>query len=256
MQLYLFEREARFTLISKNIDELKSIKRSDGTPVVPEDVIAKLNAASSPSVMTNGEFKDKLSGTKEVPGLLTKDEFDRYSPDIFDSCPAPQSLTNETIGLYLGAIVVLSGLVATLLGGITGDYLRNRGIRGAYFQVSGWGMIVAFPFFFGMLFAPMPLAWVLLFVAVFFLFFNTGPANTILANVTRTKIRATAFAINILIIHALGDAISPLIIGAVADRSSMQAAFIGVSFLIPISGVLWIWGARHLDEDTRKAEGD
>jgi fucose permease len=100
----------------------------------------------------------------------------------------------------------------------------------------------------------MPLAWLLLFVAVFFLFFNTGPANTILANVTRTKIRATAFAINILIIHAFGDAISPLIIGAVADRSSMQVSFIGVTFLIPISGVLWIWGARYLDEDTRKAE--
>jgi MFS transporter, Spinster family, sphingosine-1-phosphate transporter len=221
---------------------------------VPEDVIAKLVAASSPDVMTNAEFKDKLNGTKDAPGLLSKDEFERFSPDIFDSCPAPNSLTNETIGLYLGAIVVLSGLVATLLGGIAGDYLRNRGMRGAYFQVSGWGMIVAFPFFFGMLFAPMPLAWLLLFVAVFFLFFNTGPANTILANVTRTKIRATAFAINILIIHALGDAISPLIIGAVADRSSMQVSFIGVSFLIPISGALWIWGARYLDEDTRKAE--
>jgi MFS family permease len=254
MQLYLFEREARFTLNSKNIDELKSIKRSDATPVVPDDVIAKLNDASSPIVMTNSEFKDKLLGTKDLTGLLTKEEFDRFSPDIFDSCPTPQSLTNETIGLYLGAIVVLSGLVATLLGGIAGDYLRNRGMRGAYFQVSGWGMIVAFPFFFGMLYAPMPLAWLLLFVAVFFLFFNTGPANTILANVTRTKIRATAFAINILIIHAFGDAISPLIIGAVADRSSMQVSFIGVTFLIPISGVLWIWGARYLDEDTRKAE--
>jgi hypothetical protein len=204
--------------------------------------------------MTINQFQDKLNGTANAPGVLSKDEFNRFSPDIFDTCTAPGSLTNGSIGFYLGAIVVVSGLVATLLGGMAGDYLRSKGIRGAYFQVSGWGMIVAFPFFLGMLYAPLPLGWGSLFVAVFFLFFNTGPANTVLANVTRAKIRATAFAINILIIHALGDAISPPIIGAVADRFSMQTAFIGVSFFIPVSGVLWLLGARYLDEDTRKAE--
>ena len=94
----------------------------------------------------------------------------------------------------------------------------------------------------------------MLFVAVFFLFFNTGPANTILANVTRSEIRATAFAINILVIHALGDAISPLIIGFVSDLSSLHTAFVGVSLMIPVSGVLWIWGAKHLDADTAKAD--
>jgi MFS family permease len=255
MQLYLFERDARFTLSSVGIEKLKSIKRSDGVQKVPDEVLAKLSAASGPEVMTLHEFKNKLIGSTDRPGILTLDEFKRYGSDIYDSCPAPGSLTNGSIGTFLGGIVVISGLVATLLGGITGDYLRNRGMRGAYFKVSGWGMIAAFPFFFGMLFTPMPLGWGLLFVAVFFLFFNTGPANTILANVTRARIRATAFAINILIIHALGDAISPPILGAVADSFSWQAAFIGVSFLIPISGILWICGARFLEEDTRKAEG-
>jgi MFS family permease len=145
--------------------------------------------------------------------------------------------------------------VATLLGGLLGDYLRNRGVKGAYFLVAGWGMIAGFPAFLAMLYVSLPLGWVFFFVMVFFLFFNTGPANTILANVVRSDIRATAFAINILIIHALGDAISPLIIGNIGDRTSLQTAFVAVSLLIPLSGVLWIWGARYLDEDTRRAEG-
>jgi hypothetical protein len=115
-------------------------------------------------------------------------------------------------------------------------------------------MVVAFPFFLGMLFVPFPLAWGLLFVAVFFLFFNTGPMNTVIANVVRTEVRATAFAINILIIHAFGDAISPLVIGFVADLSSLHTAFVGVAMLIPVSGALWIWGAKYLDADTAKAE--
>ena len=66
--------------------------------------------------------------------------------------------------------------------------------------------------------------------------------------------REQPFAINILIIHALGDAISPLIIGFVADLSSLQLAFVGVTMFIPLSGLLWLAGAKYLDEDTRRAD--
>ena len=149
--------------------------------------------------------------------------------------------------------MVVSGLVATLLGGWFGDWLRNRGVRGAYFHAAGWTTILAWPFFVAMLFVPFPAAWGVLFVAVFFLFFNTGPANTILANVTRSPIRATAFAINILVIHALGDAISPTLIGAIADLADLHTAFLIVSVLILVGGGLWVAGSRSLDEDTRRA---
>ncbi len=208
----------------------------------------KLKAAAWPSGMTLSEFKAKLRDT------LTEAEFTLYSSWVFDSSPAEGSLTNSAIGTYLGAIVVVSGLLATLLGGMLGDRLRNRGVRGAYFKVIGWSMAVSFPFFLAMLYVQFPFGWVFLFVAVFFLFFNTGPANTILANVTRSEIRATAFAINILIIHALGDAISPLIIGFIADLSSLHAAFVAISFLVPVSAFLWVLGAKYLDEDTARAE--
>jgi hypothetical protein len=126
-------------------------------------------------------------------------------------------------------------------------------VRGAYFHAAGWTTVLAWPFFVAMLYTPFPYFWAVLFVAVFFLFFNTGPANTILANVSRSATRATAFAINILVIHALGDAISPTVIGAVYDVASLDTAFLLVSVLILVGGGLWVAGARHLDEDTRKA---
>lgn len=248
MQLYFFEREARFTLTAAAVEKLEALTTTAGQRVIPEATTDKLRAAIAPEVMTLPEFRAKLRS------ILSEEEFTLYSSWVFDNAPAEGSLTNGKIGLFIGGIVVISGLVATLLGGILGDYLRNRGVRGAYFHVAGWGMIVAFPAFLAMLYTPLPLGWVFFFVMVFFLFFNTGPANTILANVVRSDIRATAFAINILIIHALGDAISPLIIGFVADLSTLQLAFVGVSFFIPLSGFLWIWGARYLDDDTRRAE--
>jgi hypothetical protein len=91
------------------------------------------------------------------------------------------------------------------------------------------------------------------FVAVFCLFFNTGPTNTILANVSHPSMRATGFALNILIIHAMGDAVSPLVMGAIADAHDMGFAFQAVSGVILLGGLLWLWGSRYLARDTELA---
>lgn len=155
--------------------------------------------------------------------------------------------------IAFGGILVLAGLSATLLGGLTGDFLRKR-FAGSYFLVSGIGILIAFPFSVAMLFTPFPAAWLMMFIAVFFLFFNTGPSNTALANVTDPSVRATAFALNILIIHALGDAAAPPLIGAVADRTNMTIAFLIVSAMMLVAGVLWLWGAKFLPSDTAVIE--
>jgi MFS family permease len=158
------------------------------------------------------------------------------------------------VNLIFGAIVVVSGLAATLLGGMAGDRLRPR-FPGAYFLVSGLAMLVGFPLSVAMLYAPFPWAWVLIFLACFCLFFNTGPTNTILANVTHPAIRESGFALNILVIHALGDVISPLVIGAVTDASgkNMNMAFLVVSFAILLGGIFWLAGTRYLERDTALA---
>jgi MFS family permease len=153
---------------------------------------------------------------------------------------------------FFGALVALSGLVATLAGGIAGDRLRNR-FSGSYFLVSGIAMIVGFPMVLLFLWAPFPLAWVFMFLAVFCLFFNTGPTNTVIANVTHPSVRASAFALNIFVIHILGDAISPPLIGSVSRRMGMPFGFAVVSATMVLGGVLWLWGARYLERDTRLA---
>jgi MFS family permease len=157
------------------------------------------------------------------------------------------------INMIFGAITVVGGILATLLGGWAGDKLRDR-FAGSYFLVSGIGMVIAFPFILGMLFLPFPFAWGAIFFSVFFLFLNTGPANTALANVTHPSIRATGFALNILIIHALGDAISPPLIGAIAGHTNMNVAFSVVSATVLLSGLLWLRGMKYLPADTAAVE--
>ena len=169
--------------------------------------------------------------------------------------------TLADVGTTFGGITVVSGLTATLAGGFLGDKLRARW-SGSYFLVSGVGMLIGLPLFLGFLVAPFPFAWVLLFAAEFCLFFNTGPSNTILANVTHPAMRASAFAVNILIIHAFGDAISPSLIGWITDNTKTDAMPVGnmnlsfgagVSAAIFLSGVFWMLGAKHLQRDTELA---
>jgi MFS family permease len=158
--------------------------------------------------------------------------------------------TLAEVNIYFGGIVVVSGIGGTIAGGVLGDVLKNH-IRGAYFVVSSVAMATAFPLIVAALYTEFPFAWVLIFLACFCLFFNTGPTNTILANVTHPATRASAFALNILIIHALGDAISPTIIGWINGfAGSMNAGFLTVSIFCLVGAILWFFGAAHLDRDT------
>jgi MFS family permease len=166
--------------------------------------------------------------------------------------PASDNLLGN-INLTFGAITAVAGFFATLLGGWTGDLLRKR-FTNSYFLVSGAAVLFAFPATIGMLYIRFPGAWVCIFFAVFFLFFNTGPTNTALANVTSPNIRATAFALNIFVIHLLGDMASPPLIGAIRDRWNMNVAFFLVSLTILFAGVFWFWGAKHLARDTAAIE--
>lgn len=152
-----------------------------------------------------------------------------------------------------GGITVVAGLSSTLAGGFLADRLRTR-FPGSYFLVSGAGMLIGFPLVIAMLYTPFPYAWIMMFGALFFIFFNTGPANTALANVSLPSVRATAFALNILVIHALGDAIAPPVLGLVAGHTNMNIAFFALSAMMLVSGVVWLMGAKYLPADTAAVE--
>jgi MFS family permease len=152
-----------------------------------------------------------------------------------------------------GLITVVAGLVSTLLGGIIADRLRPR-FAGSYFWVSGIGMLIACPFFVATLYIPFPAAWITMFLAIFFLFLNTGPSNTALANVSLPAVRATAFAANIFVIHAFGDVQAFWLLGYIGGHANMHVAFLFVSAIIFASGVTWLLGAKYLAADTAAVE--
>lgn len=80
--------------------------------------------------------------------------------------------------------------------------------------------------------------------AAFLLLLNTSPLNAAVINSVGAHIRATAIAVNIFIIHILGDVPSPTMMGWVADKRSLQAAFILPVIAMVISSAILFYGMR------------
>ena len=161
---------------------------------------------------------------------------------------------SPAVGMTIfGLITVVAGLVSTLLGGVIADKLRSR-LPGSYFWVSGIGMLIACPIFIVALYIPFPAAWIAMFLAIFFLFLNTGPSNTALANVSLPAVRATAFAASIFVIHAFGDVQAFWLLGYIGGHMNMHVAFLFVSGIIFLSGLVWLIGVKYLAADTAAVE--
>jgi MFS transporter, Spinster family, sphingosine-1-phosphate transporter len=141
-------------------------------------------------------------------------------------------------------IVIINGIGATLLGGWLGDRLLKR-YFGAYYSFSGIAMLIAVPFMVAAIYFTGSLMFPAMFVAVFFVLVGTGPTNAALVNSVSANIRSTALAVNVFVIHLLGDAFSPTLIGRISDKTgSLQIAFWVAFAAAGLSGVILLYGAK------------
>jgi MFS family permease len=154
-----------------------------------------------------------------------------------------------------GGIIVLDGTLASLAGGWLGDRLLPR-TKGAYYMVSAISMALGVPVMIIALFARGRAMVPGILVAAFLLLLNTAPLNAALLNSVGAHIRATAIAFNIFIIHLLGDVPSPTLMGWIADRRSLQVAFICPVIAMMLSSAILFYGMRFAPEvRVRKAPG-
>jgi len=149
----------------------------------------------------------------------------------------------EKANLAFGMIIVIDGILAALAGGWLGDFLLPR-LKGAYYLVSAASMLLGVPVMILALFVRGPLMIPAIGVAAFFLLLNTAPLNAAVINSVGAHIRVTALAVNIFIIHLLGDVPSPTMMGWVADRKSLQAAFVLPVIAMGVSAAILFYGMK------------
>ena len=142
-----------------------------------------------------------------------------------------------------GKIVVITGFVGTFIGGWLGDYCVKYS-RQAYMWLCALSAVVAAPCVWMALTTPSPslcLMWMV--AAQLLLFLSTGPINAAIVNLVVATERATAIALSVFAIHLLGDLISPFLIGALSDASSLAQAVKIVPVAVLIGACVWIWAA-------------
>jgi MFS family permease len=146
-------------------------------------------------------------------------------------------------GVMFGLILAFDGIVASLLGGWLGDKLLPR-YKGAYYWVSAISLGLGVPTMLVALNTSGLVMWMAILIAGFFLLLNTSPLNAALINAVGSHIRAFALAVNIFVIHLLGDAFSPTIIGRIADHSSLRVGLSTTSVALALSAMVLFYGMR------------
>jgi MFS transporter, Spinster family, sphingosine-1-phosphate transporter len=169
-----------------------------------------------------------------------------------------------------GAVLVVGGVAGLLIGSTASNTLIKR-FPGARVLVSGWGFLLAAPFF-GLsvctilmtdglptsmrisLFLPAFL------LAVICLNIYSGPLTAVVQDVTAPAQRATAIGLTLMLSHLLGDLYSPTLIGGISDilkSGSLvtSADALGIALLVTcvpvllLSGTIGIIGAKAVKHD-------
>jgi MFS family permease len=159
--------------------------------------------------------------------------------------------------LRFGLITVAGGAIGTLLGGWLGDAAARARRRdaaeidaeaataGGNVWLCALSAGLAAPLAAAAILAPTAsLFFVLVLPCEIAVFLLGGPINVALLRSVPPELRASAMALCIFAIHALGDLWSPPIMGKVADLQSMQVAMSVVPLFWAAAAIVWWRTAR------------
>jgi MFS transporter, Spinster family, sphingosine-1-phosphate transporter len=133
-----------------------------------------------------------------------------------------KGLSLAQANLLLFGSIAAAGTLGTLIGGLLGSRLHRR-TPSAPLWVCLAGVVLATPLSALVIFAPQPGVYVpSLVAAIFLLFLHPGVLNAVIVSVVGPRLRAQAVALNIIVIHLIGDAPSTLLIGWTADQFGLK----------------------------------
>jgi MFS family permease len=159
-----------------------------------------------------------------------------------------RGMTEDRAGLLFGAVTAVAGLLGTLAGGWLGDKM-DRKREGGGLGMSGIGLMLAAPcMYIAVNVDSLVASFTWIFAAQFFIFLNSGPINAAIVNCVQPAFRAFAMGLNVLCIHLLGDAISPMLIGGIADVASLTTAIEVNAVPVLLGGVALLVAAKLFRE--------
>ncbi len=177
-----------------------------------------------------------------------------------------KGMTQTNANITLGVVTLLGGAAGTFGGGWLADRVAAKK-RNAYFLVCAVSTLIGIlPTMLALVSDDARVFMPSIFFAVMLLFVSNAPFHAILVNSVPTLVRATAVALNIVIIHTFGDSISRAAVGVLSDslksgnlstlatvahslgidasRQHLSTALLIAPAALVVSTLFFFWGAK------------
>ncbi|HEY0079935.1 MAG TPA: MFS transporter [Pyrinomonadaceae bacterium] len=177
-----------------------------------------------------------------------------------------KGMSETSAAITLGVVVLLAGAAGTFGGGWLADRVAAKR-QNAYFLVCAVSTLLGIlPTIVGLVAVDARIFLPAIFISVTMLFISNAPFHAILLESVPTHVRAMAVALNIVVIHTFGDAISRAAVGLLSDslktggfrtlaalanavgidasRQHLSTALLITPFALLVSTIFFFWGAR------------
>ena len=123
---------------------------------------------------------------------------------------------------WIGGLVLVGSLGGVLVGSYVADFLQARWVNGRAITI-GATLLVGTPFLFvAVNTSSLTLFLACLLISSFLLTCYHGPATAVIHDLTPPRAHSFAFALYAFVIHLLGDAVAPVLVGKVSDVSELR----------------------------------
>lgn len=148
-----------------------------------------------------------------------------------------KGMESSEASMKVGPFVIVAALLGVIVSGVLADKLQKKTPKGNNILLV-IAILCGTPFMY-MFFASTNFFVMVASISMtmFFLSWLNGPLNALLMTLVEPQLRATLNAVHILMIHVLGDALSPLIIGYMSDKKSLGFALL-ITPLFLVAGMV------------------
>jgi MFS family permease len=162
-------------------------------------------------------------------------------------------LSVADVGARFGIWALAGGILGALTGGRLADRLHQHWVGGRVL-VSGAGFVIGAPICVELLlvqdlrwFAPLILA------TYFFYTWYNGPLAAVILDVVPPAVQASVLGAFVLFSHLAGDALAPILIGYLSDRTgSLRGAMLLLPAVGVLGGVIMLIGLTTVRRDMRR----
>jgi len=157
-------------------------------------------------------------------------------------------LGGEWSSLIVGGITTIGGLVGILLGGLSSAFLEGKTNHPQIATIALGNYIAVICMIIAIYVKDIVICSLFICLAEIGIFMTTGPTMTQIANMMPGTVRTRAIGISNLVTHALGDAISPAILGLISDETkNLTLTLAVVPLVMSTAAIIFLFSSISLE---------